>query len=76
MTSSGTLTMMVGLAFSLRLSEEIAPFVLTCAALGTLLGELVGPLAMLRALDRAGEIAPVSDKTSDAGASDTVGVAS
>jgi Kef-type K+ transport system membrane component KefB len=58
MTSSGTLTMMVGLAFSLRLSGDIGPFVLLCAALGTLLGELVGPFAMLRALDRAGEIKP------------------
>lgn len=63
MTSSGTLTMMVGLAFSLRLGEDVGPFVLTCAALGTLLGELVGPLAMLRALDRAGEISPISDNT-------------
>ena len=59
MTSSGTLTMMVGLAFSLRLSEEVGAFVLTCATLGTLLGELLGPMAMLRALDRAGEVSPL-----------------
>jgi len=56
MTSSGSLTVMVGLAFSLRLSEEIGTLALTCAALGTVLGELAGPFTMLRALDRAGEL--------------------
>ncbi len=56
MTSSGSLTMMVGLAFSLRLSQDIGTFALTCAALSTLLGELAGPITMLRALDRAGEL--------------------
>ncbi|MFT3921909.1 MAG: hypothetical protein QM778_05185 [Myxococcales bacterium] len=64
MTSSGTLTMMVGLAFSLRLGEDVGPFVLTCAALGTLVGELMGPFAMLRALERAGEVSPAVSKPS------------
>jgi Kef-type K+ transport system membrane component KefB len=64
MSSSGTLTMMVGLAFSIRLDQQVGPFVLACAALGTLVGELTGPQAMLRALDRAGEVqaaAPLPD---------------
>jgi Kef-type K+ transport system membrane component KefB len=62
MTSSGTLTMMVGLAFSVRLDADVGRFVLSCAALGTLVGELMGPLAMLRALDRAGEVSPLPVK--------------
>jgi Kef-type K+ transport system membrane component KefB len=76
MTSSGSLTMMVGLAFSLRLSEEIGSFVLTCAALGTVLGELIGPLTMLRALDRAGELQSATDKGSAPPGADTAEVLS
>jgi Kef-type K+ transport system membrane component KefB len=60
MSSSGTLTMMVGLALSLGLDEQLGQFVLTCAALGTLFGELLGPLAMRRALERAGEVSAPS----------------
>ncbi len=56
MTSSGTLCLMVGLAFSVRLGGDLGRYVLSLAVLGTLAGELVGPFAIRRALRRVGEL--------------------
>jgi hypothetical protein len=56
MLSSGTLTMMVGFALLLRFPEGLGRVALLVAAIGTLLGELIGPFALRRALTSAGEI--------------------
>jgi hypothetical protein len=56
MLSSGTLTMMVGFALALRFEGRVGRLALLIAGLGTLLGELVGPFALRRALASAGEL--------------------
>jgi hypothetical protein len=56
MLSSGTLTMMVGFALALRFEGRAGRLALVVAGLATLLGELVGPFALKRALGRAGEL--------------------
>jgi hypothetical protein len=56
MLSSGTLTMMVGFALALRFEGRAGRLALIIAGLGTLLGELIGPFALRRALKRAGEL--------------------
>lgn len=63
MTSSGSLTMMVGLACSVGLGGDVGRFALTSAALFTLFGELLGPRALVRALTAAGETAPPLEQT-------------
>ncbi len=54
--SSGTLTMVVAFSLHLSFGEPLGRIVLAVAFLGTVLGELVGPSAMSRALLRAGEL--------------------
>lgn len=54
--SSGTLTMMVGFSVLLRFGGLVGRLALLVAAVGTVLGELVGPFALRRALGRAGEL--------------------
>lgn len=54
--SAGGLAMSVGLAFALRFPGPIGELILTTAALATVLGELVGPGSLRRALERAGEL--------------------
>jgi hypothetical protein len=56
LSSSGTLTMIVGLALSIRIGGETGRMALSAAALFTLVGELTGPRALAKALERAGEI--------------------
>jgi Kef-type K+ transport system membrane component KefB len=51
---SGAVTIAMGLAFSLRFPGRVGDSVLICAALVTLLGELVGTAALRRALKREG----------------------
>jgi hypothetical protein len=63
MTSSGSLTMMVGLACSVGLGGDVGRFALTSAALFTLFGELLGPRALVRALSAAGETATTPEQT-------------
>jgi hypothetical protein len=55
MTSSGSLTMMVGLACSVGLGGDVGRVALTSATLFTLFGELLGPRALVRAVVAAGE---------------------
>ena len=50
MLASGTLTMIVAFGMALRCPPEIARPALSIAFLGTLLGELIGPAALRRAL--------------------------
>jgi hypothetical protein len=57
MLSSGTLTMMVAFAVQLREGGSVGRLALLTAAVGTLLGELIGPFALRRALSRNGELA-------------------
>jgi hypothetical protein len=54
--SSGTLTMMVAFATRLRFDGAVGRLALLTAAVGTLLGELVGTFALRRALASAGEL--------------------
>jgi Kef-type K+ transport system membrane component KefB len=54
--SCGALTMAIGLAFALRFDRPLGGTVLAAAAAATVLGELLGPLALRRALRQAGEI--------------------
>jgi hypothetical protein len=56
MQSSGTLSMVVGFGIALKLPGSDGNSVLACAILGTLLGELLGPAALRRALAAAGEL--------------------
>ena len=58
MLSSGALGLAVALAFAVRHPGVVSDAVLLLAALGVLLGELLGPGALRRALSRAGEIKP------------------
>jgi hypothetical protein len=55
MTSSGSLTMMVGLACSVALGGDVGRVALSAAASFTFFGELLGPRALVRALVAAGE---------------------
>jgi Kef-type K+ transport system membrane component KefB len=56
MQSSGPLSLVVGFAVALRMGGQVGNAVLACAIAGTLLGELVGPYALRRALRGAGEL--------------------
>jgi len=58
MLSSGALALAVALAFGLRHPGVVADTLLLLAYLGVLLGELLGPAALRRALTQAGEIKP------------------
>lgn len=58
MSSSGSLSMMVGLAFSVRLGGDLGRYAVTLAVLGTVIGEILGPFTMRRALERVGEVHP------------------
>jgi pimeloyl-ACP methyl ester carboxylesterase len=53
--------MMVGFAIALRFPGQIGRVVLVVAGAGTLLGELIGPFALRRALARVGEIPQARD---------------
>lgn len=53
---TGAITMAVGLSFALRFPDKVGSVVLLIAACQTVLGELLGPLALRRALDVAGEL--------------------
>jgi Kef-type K+ transport system membrane component KefB len=56
MQSSGPLSLVLGFAIALRMGGPVGNAVLACAIAGTVLGELVGPYALRRALRRAGEL--------------------
>jgi len=56
MLSSGTLTMTVGFAVALRFDPAIGDLALAAAFVGTVAGELLGPVALRKALTRCGEI--------------------
>jgi hypothetical protein len=56
MLSTGDLSIGIGLIFALRFPTGVGPIVLTAAACGALLGELVGPAALRFSLKRAGEL--------------------
>ncbi len=58
MMSIGAFSLAVAVAVSLRLPGTLGPAVLACAGAGLVLGELLGPLMLRRALVRNGEIAP------------------
>lgn len=53
---SGVLTISIGYAFALRFPNVVGPLVLMVAVGVTLFGELTGPIALRRALYRAGEL--------------------
>jgi hypothetical protein len=55
MVSSGAVSLAVALTLSFRLPGEASGAVLLMAAAGVLMGELIGPAELRRALERAGE---------------------
>jgi hypothetical protein len=55
---SGALTISIGLFFALRFGGVVGDTVLSIAVAVTLSSELIGPVALRRALTNAGEIAP------------------
>lgn len=55
---TGALTITIGLVFAMRFQGEVGDVVLGVAAAFTMIGELVGPVSLRRALERAGEIEP------------------
>jgi hypothetical protein len=64
LSSSGALSMSIGLAFALRFRGAVGGAVLASAAIGTVIGEIVGPASLRAALRRAGEIPdPPADKS-------------
>jgi hypothetical protein len=56
--STGALTMAVGLSFALRFPSVVGELVLSAAAVQTVLGEMLGPASLRRALAAAGELDP------------------
>lgn len=61
--ASGTVTMSIGLYGYLSLDDALGDLILLAASLVTIVGELIGPLSLRRALERAGEVADASEKT-------------
>jgi hypothetical protein len=55
---TGALTITIGLVFAMRFPGQVGDIVLGVAAGFTMIGELVGPASLRRALERAGEIEP------------------
>jgi hypothetical protein len=53
---TGAITMTIGLSFALRFPGRVGAVVLLIAGAQTILGELLGPLALRKALDAAGEL--------------------
>ncbi len=56
MFSSGIVSVLVGLAYTLRFPGELGEVVLATAVLSSVIGELIGPLSLRRALIRFGEV--------------------
>jgi hypothetical protein len=61
---TGALAMTIGLVFSMRFGGPVGDVVLASGAFFTVLGELVGPAALKRALVRAGEVDTSPDPVS------------
>jgi hypothetical protein len=55
---TGALTITIGLVFAMRFPGQVGDIVLGVAAGFTMIGELVGPASLRRALEHAGEIEP------------------
>jgi len=62
MLSSGGMTVAIGLAIDLRFPGRVGDTVLAAAVAATLVSEIVGTASLHRALDRAGEIPPPSER--------------
>jgi len=63
LTSSGTLSLAVGLSFALRFPGLVGATVLTAATLAMVLGELLGPPSLRSVLRRAGEVPAATAET-------------
>lgn len=63
MASTGTFSLAAAVAIATRFHETIGASALVIAAAGVLFGELVGPLSLRRALERAGEISSGDSET-------------
>jgi hypothetical protein len=61
LVSSGALSVSVGMSFALLFPGVVGATVLATSTLGVVVGELIGPTSLRRALERAGEVqdAPV-----------------
>ncbi|HYO97695.1 MAG TPA: potassium transporter Kef [Polyangiaceae bacterium] len=58
MLSTGAFTLAAAIGLALRLPPPLGPSVLVLASAGVLVGELLGPVLLRRALERAQEIVP------------------
>ncbi len=58
LSSTGALSMSIGLTFALRFRGPVGDAVLAAAAVATVAGELIGPASLRACLRRAGEVPP------------------
>jgi len=56
LVSSGALSISVGMSFALRFPGLVGLSVLAASTLGVVVGELIGPASLRRALQKAGEV--------------------
>ena len=56
LVSSGALSICVGMSFALRFPGMVGATVLAASTLGMVVGELIGPASLRRALQKAGEV--------------------
>lgn len=75
MLPSGVVTVSLAVSLCLRMRGKDGALVLTAAVAMTLLGELLGPVSLRRALRRAGELENPNGTRSDPPAADKVAVA-
>jgi pimeloyl-ACP methyl ester carboxylesterase len=68
LTTPGPFGVCVGLALAVRYPGPVGGTVLACAAAATVLGEVLSPLALRRALARAGECGASRANGAEAGA--------
>lgn len=59
--STGSMSIAVALGFSIRSHSMLSNYVFAVAVAGVLLGELIGPASLRRALERAGETRVVDE---------------
>jgi hypothetical protein len=68
LVSSGALSICVGMSFALRFPGLVGLSVLAASTLGVVVGELIGPASLRRALQRAGEVQDVVPEATSNGA--------
>jgi hypothetical protein len=62
LVSSGALSIAAGMSFALLFPGVVGATILAASTLGVVVGELVGPASLRRALQKAGEAQDVSEE--------------